>query len=183
LTHSFFNLWDHHIDVSVANVLFVELITSFLHVVLVIEEGQSETCLPALANLDYNVIICQVVVGKEVHYLLLSDFTGEASQLDGTGQVFLIQESPEVDGNATELVIHELLVLAEGHLVKLDPTGAYMLSIHLSHRVFSLFFGLKQDGGVASLSAVFQLTNLDGLADVCELGEELLDLLLGNFPG
>lgn len=117
LTHSFFNARDHHVDESGANVLFVELIASSLHVVLVIEEGKSETCLLALAHLDDNVIFCQVVVGEEVHYILLGSLVGDASQFDATAQVLLIQEVLEVDGLAIELLIHEALVLGVGHLV------------------------------------------------------------------
>jgi len=135
-----------------------------------------------LAHLDDNVIFCQVVVGKEVHYILLRSLVGDASQLDATAQVLLIQEILEVDGLAIELVIHEALVLGVGHLVKLDPTRAHILALLLIHGVFSLSFGLEQDGGLASLSAVFQLTNPDGLANVSVLVKELLDLLLGNAP-
>ena len=114
---------------------------------------------------------------------MLGSVERDAVQSDGFAQVLLIQDVLEVDRNASELFIGKALVLGKGHRKYPNPTRADMLTIHLFSGVRSLIFVLKQDGSMASLSAAFQLTNLDGLADEGILAEELLDLLLSNLPG
>ncbi len=56
-SNSLLDTRDHHINEATANVLFVELLTSPLHIVLVVEEHERKTSLLALSHLNDNVIV------------------------------------------------------------------------------------------------------------------------------
>ena len=179
---SLFNARNHHVNEATANVLFVELLASPLHIVLVVEEHQCKACLLALSHLNDNVIISQIVVGEEVHHILLRCLVGDASQLDATAQVLLVEEVLEVHSLAVELIIHKALELVVGHLVKLDPARSHILALLLVHGIGCLILILKQYGGLTSLSAISQLTYLDRVAHVGIAREKLLNLLNFNAP-
>ena len=84
---------NHDIDKATANVLFVKILSCFLHMHLWAKEYEGKPSLLTLSHFNHYIVVADIELNEKVFNVLLSRLVGNAAQFNTPCDVLLSQET------------------------------------------------------------------------------------------
>ena len=121
IEHVVLELGDVDENEATADVLLVELVTSTLDVVFLVDKDNRVSGQPASGHLNLDVCVLDVEVREELSHVSQSCFEWQTCKLDCLADVVSVDNLAQIDRLVLLLVRHEALVLSIAGSVELDP--------------------------------------------------------------